>query len=94
MTWSKGVMERFEHDLSRLAVRGNVKARVVFRDVALASSLDEKQDKVAAWQSLAASMLTPNRAAGRAQDVPSWRELSAFLDTWCATHGAPADRDE
>ncbi len=95
--WTAEVMECFQAELSRLVAGGNRKAAAFSLDVAESASLEEQQDKVAAWRSLTTSIVTLGRVTAKTQDLPSWQEVSALLDAWCAKAGVPAlvaSRDE
>ncbi len=88
--WTAEVMERFERALAQLVASGNRKAGAFRLDVAESASLEEKQDKVAAWRSLTTSIVTLGRVTAKTQDLPAWQEVSALLDAWCAKEGVPA----
>jgi hypothetical protein len=88
--WTAEVMECFQLEVNQLVAGGNRKAGACALDLSESATLEEQQDRVMAWRSLATSICTLGRVTAQTPDLPRWQELSDLLDGWYAREGLPA----
>ncbi len=86
--WTTETIERFEAALAHLAA-DNGKALKLSMMLSQAATLEEKQQTLEAWRSLAAHIVSDDGVTAAPQDLPHWFGLAALFDEWIRREGVP-----